>query len=118
SSDLNCAPSAPWAGASVRPLNFTVRGHERTSRGFAVSGSARPCSQSCAELAPFSRHPSSDTGATAQAVSLGGYGCVLDALHGSHAGRGCAPTQQAGPSTSSLGAYGSSPDCHSGCGAA
>ena len=21
----NCAPSAPWAGASVRPLNFTVR---------------------------------------------------------------------------------------------
>src|SRR6266853_2188585 len=69
----------------VRPLNFTVRGHERTSRGFAVSGSARPCSQPCAELGPFSRHPSSDTGATAQAVSLGGYGCVLDALHGSHA---------------------------------
>jgi hypothetical protein len=23
----NCAPSAPWAGASVRALNFTVRGH-------------------------------------------------------------------------------------------
>src|SRR5437016_8659310 len=45
----------------------------------------RPCSQPCAELGHFSRHPSSDTGATAQAVSLGGCGCVLDALHGSHA---------------------------------
>ena len=25
----NCAPSAPMAGASARPLNFTVRSHFR-----------------------------------------------------------------------------------------
>ena len=28
----NCAPSAPRAGASVRPLNFTVRSHFREIR--------------------------------------------------------------------------------------
>ena len=32
----NCAPSAPMAGASARPLSFTVRGHMRLTRRFAV----------------------------------------------------------------------------------
>ena len=37
----NCAPSAPTAGASVRPLNFTVRPAEpKPSRDNTVSASA------------------------------------------------------------------------------